>query len=286
MAQRLQAYCLVLDEQTMKRLINILILLILPFLLFATAQAGDRLIWNGDTLNIFSNPLELRNDIDSLRSKLFGKKENGFNTGCWRGYIAEWTIIENEIYLTNITSCINNYSTKSDLGAVFGAEYENGKVKANWMTGKIIIPKGEIIHEINDAYSSIYETELVLTFDNGILTDQKTYDNSKSYKSRLTENQDSLQEFIYTNIDWHNIPDLKDEALKVYISVQTGGETSKPENITIIRGTDNKLLNQEALRVINLIPEWDVYYKRGEVFNVFWTIPVIFNEQRRKKYAR
>src|SRR5690554_7470635 len=81
----------------MKRLINILIVLIIPICGFATGQAGDRLIWNGDTLTVFSNPLELRNDIDSLRSKLFGEKEAGINTACWRGYIAEWAIIGNKI---------------------------------------------------------------------------------------------------------------------------------------------------------------------------------------------
>ena len=48
---------------------------------------------------------------------------------------------------------------------------------------------------------SFYETELVLTFEEGVLIDQKEYDNSKSYKSVFTENQDSLQNFIYYSID-------------------------------------------------------------------------------------
>jgi hypothetical protein len=98
----------------MKRLINILILLIIPISGFANGRlASDRLIWNGDTLKVFvfSKPfelLDLRNDIDSLRSKLFGDKEAELNTASWREYIAEWTIIENEIYLTNIFS-LNYY---------------------------------------------------------------------------------------------------------------------------------------------------------------------------------
>lgn len=76
--------------------------------------AGQRLIWNGDTLHVFvfSKPLlellDLRNDIDSVRSKLFGEKEAEINTAGWSEYIAEWTIIENEIYLTSIFS-LNYY---------------------------------------------------------------------------------------------------------------------------------------------------------------------------------
>lgn len=274
------------SEHIMKRLINILIVLIIPICGFATGQAGDRLIWNGDTLTVFSNPLELRNDIDSLRSKLFGEKEAGINTACWRGYIAEWAIIGNEIFLTNIFSC-NYYddSIKSNLKAVFGKEYENGMVKANWISGKILIPKGKLIHYVHSGYESFYETELVLTFKNGILIEQHEYDNSKSYKSIFTEKQDSLQNFIYSNIEWSKIPDLKNEKVRVFISIQSG-ETIKPDSILIVRRSNNEILNQEALRVINLIPEWDVYYRLGEVYRMKWTIPIIFDEQRRKRYAR
>ena len=263
----------------MKRLINILIILIFPLSVFATGQAGDRLIWNGDTLTLFSNPLELRIDM-------FGEKEAGVNTTCWRGYIAEWTLIENEIYLTNILSC-NYYDDgiKSNLKTVFGSEYEDGKVKATWINGNISVPKGKLIHYIHSGYGSFYEIELILTFKDGKLTKQKEYDNSKSSKSIFTENQDSLQSFIYTNIDWDKIPDLKDEKVKVFVSIQSG-ETTKPDSIMIIRGVENKLYNQEALRVVKLIPEWAVYYRLGEVYSMKWTLPIIFDEQKRRKYAR
>lgn len=96
---------------------------------------------------------------------------------------------------------------------------------------------------------------------------------------------DSLQNFIYSNIDWNKIPDLKDEKIRVIISIQSG-ETRKPDSITILRGSENEIFNQEALRVVKLIPEWDVYYKLGEVYRMKWTLAIIFDEQRRKKYAR
>jgi len=270
----------------MKRLINILIVLIIPISGFATAQAGDRLIWNGDTLTVLADPLALRDDIDSLRSKLFGEKKAGINTACWRGYIADWTIVENEIYLSNIFSC-NYYddSIKSDLKEVFGAECRNGKVKATWISGKMLIPQGKRIHSFPNGYDYFYETELVLTFKKGILTEKKEYDNSKSFKSIFTKNQDSLQNFIYKNIEWNKIPNMKDEKIRVIISIQSG-ETRKPDSVHIVKSSDNEILNQEALRVGNLIPEWDVYYKLGEVYRMKWNLPIIFDEQRRKKYTR
>ena len=270
----------------MRRIIKILIIIIFPVTVFATGQAGDRLIWNGDTLKVFNNPLNLRRDLNTLRPKLFGEEEGGWMTSCWRGYIAEWTIIDEEIYLTNIFSCTYfEDSIKSDLKLVFDTEYENGKVKATWITGKLKIPKGKLIHYVHDGYQSFYETELVLTFKNGLLTEQKEYDNSNSSKSVFTENQDSLYNFIYTNINWSKIPDLKDEKVRVFISIQSS-ETTKPDSIVIIRKAENETLNQEALRVFNLIPEWNVYYRLGEVRRRRMSYAVIFDEQKRKKYAR
>ena len=104
----------------MKKAIALFAILISPLFVFATAQMGDILIWKGDTSTIFSNPLESRPDFDSLRKKLFGETEAPIHTACWRGYIAEWTIIRDELYLTNVYSC--NYKKnkiKADLRKLF-----------------------------------------------------------------------------------------------------------------------------------------------------------------------
>ena len=271
----------------MKRLINILIVLVIPISGFTNGFPADRLIWNGDTLTILSSfkpsLLELRNDIDSLRSELFREEEAESDKVCRSSYIAEWTVIENEIFLTNVY-CPNYYhdSIKADLKSVFGDEYEDGKVKATWVTDQIVIPKGKLIHYIDRGHQ-FYESELVLIFKNGRLIEQKEY-NSKSYKSVLSENQDSLQNFIYSTIDWEKVPDLKNEKVGVIISFSSG-ETRKPDRVQIARGSDNEILNQEALRVVKLIPEWNVYHSRGIFFRITWTVPIIFDEQNRMKYA-
>ena len=75
-----------------------IIILVLAFTfslhVFATSQAPDVLIYKGNTIPIFANPLEEYTDFDSFRYKLFGDKEGDLNTACWRGYIAEWEIID------------------------------------------------------------------------------------------------------------------------------------------------------------------------------------------------
>lgn len=266
----------------MKRLIQILITLCLfPFCSFATGQAGDILIFKGDTLSLFSNPLEQY--LDSKSERIFnGKKLEWTSTACYRGYRATWEVSNDSLFLIKVQKgCYSETPEYFDLKSEFGSE----RVFAHWFTGKTLAPKGKQIHYVHSGYDSFYEKELVLTFTSGLLSAQIEYDNSKSYKSIFTENQDSLQTFIYTNIDWSKIPDLKDESIKVFVTIQSS-ETLKPDSIQIIRGSENELINEEAIRVIELLPEWDVYYQKGKVYRMKWTIPIIFNEEKRKKYAR
>ncbi|MCC9166092.1 energy transducer TonB family protein [Pontibacter harenae] len=270
----------------MKTLVTILFALVLPFAASATAQVGDRIIWKGDTLMLYSNPLELRQDIGSLRPVLFANREAGMSTGCWRGYVAEWKIIDDELFLTNIYSC--NYhedKVKADLQKVFGPEYVNGKVKATWVTGELLIPKGKLIHYVHSGYGSFYEKELVLTFKNGQLTDQQEYDNSRSHKSVYSQNEDSLQSFIYSNINWAKLLMQKSDDVRVIVSFQTG-DKPQPSNLKIVRKSANEAFNQEALRVVKMLPDWDVYYRRGEVVSVPWIMPIIFSAENKAKYGR
>ena len=64
---------------------------------------------------------------------------------------------------------------------------------------------------------------------------------------------------------------------KVYISfvVETDGSIS---NITIPRGA-NKLLDEEAVRVVKSAPKWTPGEQKGELVRVGYTIPVTFKLQ-------
>ncbi|MBI1308107.1 MAG: hypothetical protein GC181_15995 [Bacteroidetes bacterium] len=144
---------------------------------------------------------------------------------------------------------------------------------------------GKQILYVHSEYESIYEKELEFTFESGILKQQLTFDNSRSFRSVFTENPDSLFRFLYSRMRWQNIPDLHSASKKVWVALQSGS-SPKPDSIRIKVGCDDSLLNQVALRVVQLIPEWDVYYRRGKFVTRSWSIPIIFSEENRKKYAR
>lgn len=237
-------------------------------------------------MNIVSNPLESRDDIEKLRTTYFKKKGSIQSTSCWRGYIAEWTIVGNELFLSNVYSCdIERSWQKFDLDMLFREECVNGMVRATWVNSHMVIPKGKLIQYIQSEYESFYEQEMVLKFSSGTLEGYDLFDNSKSFRSVLAENQDSLDFFIYSNINWDVIPDLGNQRITVYIAVLSS-DSPRPDSIYIAKKSNAEVFNSEALRVGKLIPEWNVYYRLGDVFRMKWTFPVHFSEENRAKYRR
>lgn len=266
----------------MKALITLLFILILPYTLWATAQDGDRLIWNGDTLTLFANPLELRKDIQRLRPKLFGGREAGMNTGCWRGYIAEWIVLDRKIYLNNIYSCsYMEDGIKADLQALFGSEFKNGKVKADWLTDTLIAPKGRIVHYVHDGYQSFFEKELMLVFENGKLKSHQQFDNSGSHKAYFRDGK-AVMEAIYRNIDWNKIPCVH-KGYRVLIDIRSG-RNPKPESVTILRSAE-PAVNTEIIKAVKMLTDWNVYYRLGKVSIESFVLPLWIDERMRKAYA-
>ena len=248
----------------------------------STGQAGDIIIWNNKKYALLSNPLESFPQFDLIRGRLFGENPVEISTACVRGYIAEWQIINNHLYLTNIFAC-HNYNIEADLNLLFPDKANNGKIKADWVNDILLVPDGKCIYYGNIGYSSIYETEYELTILNGKLIESKEFDNSKSHVSIFTQKPDSLLKFIDANIQWKNIPDTIMNPIRVILTLTTT-DTNKPE-IKILRGSGIKFYDDEAVRVASQIPDWDIYFQRGKVFKMYWSLPVIFSNEKKMKYT-
>ena len=85
---------------TMKRLFLILSVSFLAFsTVFSTGQIPDRLIIGKDTIYLESFPL------DNLRLKKAPFDYGGYSfpsTGCWRGYVATWQVIDENLTLKEV----------------------------------------------------------------------------------------------------------------------------------------------------------------------------------------
>ena len=266
---------------------------------FATPQAPNILVYNGDTIFVFLNVLPdefYKIDtvtVDSSNNKyinhilnvnLFGDKKGYFTTACWAGFRSAWEIVENQLYLTGIYSCCYNQdSLKADLTSLFKEKAINGKVKADWINSDVTVKGGK---ELTFFYNEIpvFKKEIEFVFQAGKLINIQTFDNSKSRESAFHQNQNKMISFIYSNIDWDNLP-AQQMPLRV-IAKFSANEDGKIDEVEVMRKSDHEIFNQEAVRVIKLIPDWDVLLIRGQLYRHSFFMPITFSKENREKYGK
>ncbi|WP_077152936.1 hypothetical protein [Bacteroides bouchesdurhonensis] len=161
-----------------------------------TAQCRERLIYNGEEYYLATEPLAsylIKHYIRFIAP----------HTACWRGYIGSWLIEDNKLYLVDLKANISEGNKK------FGADKEVGldflfpgqtKVFANWYSEVIRIPHGKMMKYVHQGYASLYEKELFLRFESGILVSYREEDNTHFYanKKRMEErNMSDLCEAIF-----------------------------------------------------------------------------------------
>jgi hypothetical protein len=233
--------------------------------MFGANSYVDYLIIGKDTLEVFSRTIEVQ--VSDISKFPYSETE----------YQIYWKLEDKRLYLVRIVNR-NGESRIEDLSLIFGNDFINGRVFANWVSGEIIHPQGKWFNFVEVSTS---ESEDVYLFDKGSFIKNYKYDNSKTYKSIFTQNNDSLFSFISNTINWETIPSIDN---RVVLSVVSGEEKDKFQ-ISVIKGIDS-LYNNEALRVAKLIPAWDVLYIHGQMRPTNWVIPINFSNEMRLKYKR
>ena len=135
-----------------------------------TAQVPDRLHFQEQCYRIFSEPLYQW--LSKRQNRNVGFKRG--NTACRRGYVGEWEVTEDRLYLINI----HGGSSKGlpvTVGDLFPDSPE--RVFANWYSGIVRCMIGRMLAYSHAGYSSIYEQELHLSFQEGVLVGQRTIKN-------------------------------------------------------------------------------------------------------------
>ena len=156
----------------MKKVITALLFMILSSNLFATAQMPDILLYKGETYPIFSNPLESYFNDDNPRPKDIFKFSC---TASWRGYIATWKIEKNNLYLVKLVEgTCDEEAAEIPLKTIFNLQKK--PIPATWFSGKIRIPMGERIQYVHMGYDSIYQKELYLSLEKGVVIGEELID--------------------------------------------------------------------------------------------------------------
>jgi len=229
---------------------------------YATLQIPDLLIYNGDTLSFFATPLELLYQDKTERPNFFGNEPS---SNCWRGYQAEWIIINGQLYLSNIYS--DNYkvdSIKANLKELFPENYSNGKVKADWITSNSISLSDRIFTTFEN-HPTLENKDLGFEFQKGRIVE--IFKCSDKTKQIIDE--------IYCNINWKILQNENDTIkITVQVSANINGVI---ESINVLKGY-SEIYDNEAIRAIEMISGKKIFYRN-------LTLPIIFSSEKREEYT-
>jgi hypothetical protein len=182
-------------------LLTIILTLFSGLKVFATAQFPDKIYYNGKEYNLDSNPLEVYFEKNPNKRP----KSEVRSSALWRGYVATFEIIDNQLFLKDIeiqyrdttSKGSNNYNWKSVLNEVF-ADQKN--IQVDWYTGLLVLPQGKVVNYVHMGYGSTYQHYTILEFNKGVLTQEKQF-KRKAYE-KFKEKQ--FQVFKQTE-DYHKM---------------------------------------------------------------------------------
>jgi len=132
-----------------------------------TVQVAEIIRYKGKNKYMQTEPLQQYLEKE-------GRSFSSFDSSCWRGYYALWEFNNNKLYLVELVNCL--FKNKVDLQNMFNQNQE--KVFANWYSGDIVIPTGELLEEGLFGIDNVYERNIILKFKNGILISEKEVDNT------------------------------------------------------------------------------------------------------------
>lgn len=152
----------------------IIYLILINAVVSGTAQYANIIWLNGYSHKLFSTPLfEYFKDHPEKRPT-----EGILSTALYRGYIADFEIINEKLYLIDLKVMKRTSDDIFSTDYAFVSVYDNyfsDKLFLGYYSGTLIIPEGKMIKYIHGGFFSIYEKYIILEIENGTLIASKSY---------------------------------------------------------------------------------------------------------------
>lgn len=164
----------------MKQILLIFIFLI-SYSCFSTVQQKDILCYNGNNYALKEYYLEEYFDKNPEKRP----KSDIQSSDLWRGYVAIFTVFDNQVYLTDLKIRVHDefsnevFATKWE--SVFNVFFpSNDRFLVDWIVGLVLFPMGEAI-DYESGFGITHNVYELLEIKNGVII--KTYSFSlKKYK--------------------------------------------------------------------------------------------------------
>ena len=131
-----------------------------------TAQIHELLLLNGEwTSMAFVPPLPERHPriVSASEEKRRAASRILFSTACWRQYRGSWEIKDGRLSLIAIEGRLE---LKGD-----------GPLFADWFSGVLRVPRGEMIAYVHMGFGSVFEEELHIAVESGLVKTTRVIDN-------------------------------------------------------------------------------------------------------------
>ncbi len=138
-----------------------------------TAQVTEKIIFKGEQTDLACEPLTSYLERQGIKFRVG-------STNCWRGYRGTWELKDDRLYLIELKAYLDSVREPVGVDYLFPGQSE---AFAYWFTGDLRLPLGEILVYIHMGFQSIYERDLFLTFENGILIRQEETNNRDWFNS-------------------------------------------------------------------------------------------------------
>ncbi|WP_405397844.1 hypothetical protein [Maribacter sp. Asnod2-G09] len=139
-----------------------------------SAQYPDKLMYEGNVYDLHTNPLE------RYFEKHQDKKPEQVSSALWRGYVAYFEIIENQLLVTDITTPVYEENGETKWVSIYTNIFPNNeKVIIDWYSGILTLPYGEIVNYVNQGYASTYSNYNLLEIKNGCFTEARNLNHNQ-----------------------------------------------------------------------------------------------------------
>lgn len=160
----------------MKKLLLMLCLCLFGLTTFATTQQSDLLIYKGKNYRLYSNPLDAYFKAHPDKKP----KSSIIMTSLWRGYLATFELIDQQLYVIDIEILTADGDEKPRTGrrSVFQEVFpDQERVKVDWLNDVIASPTGKEIIDVKHSihgFASKHKAYTLFVIQNGDLKEVKT----------------------------------------------------------------------------------------------------------------
>lgn len=191
----------------MKKFIVFLLLQISVLPTMATGQSGDVIYLDGESWNLLWEPINSDPTVYA-RLKAFLPERRDWSTANGDGYTAFWEIKNGYLCLKQIEieilDSIQTYDTET-LKKPFAPYYKKKGIRASWFSGEVRAGCGKHIRYVHDGFDRNFETEQVLTIQNGKVIKAVTYHNYRVPGLKINE----ASKIISRRFPWWKFPEYR-----------------------------------------------------------------------------